>query len=459
MDSRGVPNTYLDTGMMGSSSSRTGRSMGRLIDDPHHSRINHIWAISHWNWRPYERDWRVWVVTNLRVIVRSSYVERHRPKLQYLRCNPHVRVRNVWSRSKLRNLHWISGKDGSEVALSRRHCQRLWIKSQGVQQLLSGTEKAFLKRAVKIMSSDGVRQRIYTITGIGPGRSLVPVVFRTVDTEFILPQIWVFRQYLLDSSPLGSVDFVLMAIASGVVVKLTCPGTGTKMVITLPRDIFLTYIAHDASALDAGHLVTPHLLDDLDFAPRAGADEGFAHGLFHEMTFWDAPFLLGLLARLRDVSLLPAEAAADPFALRVTAAEFTILRYWRADCLEFAKRAVLEALNARLRNFILLLQGLQLSHHRWPNGFTQPLSAETGFAAADVEALHLVLHESNLCFCTIFDAAEAEEVGIIPLARYCPIRWGIGKATLAFYEGSCPRMLLLIQPLGVFQLLLAPDSL
>jgi hypothetical protein len=90
----------------------------------------------------------------------------------------------------------------------------------------------------------------------------------------------------------------------------------------------------------------------------------------------------------------------------------------------------------------LLLQRIKLRHHRQSYGCDKELAAEASLATANVQALHLILHEANLRFGVEFDASVAKEMDRISLARNRSVDRRVAKTTFAFNNS----MFLLVAP-------------
>ena len=158
------------------------------------------------------------------------------------------------------------------------------------------------------------------------------------------------------------------------------------MVIVLTSDVFLAHIAHHATALRADHLVAAILLDDIDAAFGTLANQRLTHRLFNKMTIRYSLFPPRLVTRHRNMALQLAQSTANDLAVQVAADEFSVFLHRRADRFEFAERTLFEAIKIGLRDFILLLKGIEFIQYAPAYCLLQVDSAEASIATAGIEA-------------------------------------------------------------------------
>lgn len=126
--------------------------------------------------------------------------------------------------------------------------------------------------------------------------------------------------------------------------------------LTIVLESLGTHVALEILTAWASHLVASIFLDELLFALVAGPDKRSCHGLFDRVAPGYFIVLRMLLARLRNMAVGSAAAAADLLALGVVAMKLEVLLNGRHNHLVVTERALFQAVQAGVTNVFLLLQ-------------------------------------------------------------------------------------------------------
>lgn len=179
------------------------------------------------------------------------------------------------------------------------------------------------------------------------------------------------------------------------------------MHVPIFRDVLFAYVA-DESTASAFQLVTAVFFDNRQPALGAFANQSCGHRFLNGVTYFNATLPLRFLTSLRNMRLFLAKTAADFLTIRVQARKFFVLFNRRTDSLEITEWALFKPIDARLCNFVLLLQVLQPLHQFVANHFPYQLAAEIGLTSTSIEASKFILHRANLYLSFLLDTGVAE---------------------------------------------------
>lgn len=129
------------------------------------------------------------------------------------------------------------------------------------------------------------------------------------------------------------------------------------MHVPIFRDVLFAYVA-DESTASTFQLVTTVFFDNRQSALGAFANQSCGHRFLNGVAYFKTTFLFRFIASLGNMRLLLAKTATDFLAIRVQASKFFVLFNRWTNCLEITEWALFKAIDARLCNFVLLLQVL-----------------------------------------------------------------------------------------------------
>lgn len=214
------------------------------------------------------------------------------------------------------------------------------------------------------------------------------------------------------------------------------------MQVPILRDVLFAYVA-DESTASAFQLVTTVFFDYRQATLRTFADQSCSHCFLDGVAYFKTTFLFRFLTSLRNMGFFLAKAAADFLAVRVQASKFFVLFNRRTNCFEITEWTLFKAIDARLCNFVLLLQVLQPLHQLVTDYFPDQFATELGLTSTSIKAFQFVLHRANLYLGFLLDTGVAKQMSLVSVTRHGTVWKHFGKTTLTFNQSSSYSVLFL----------------